>query len=338
MTSLPDGVGPWPPERAWRWYAAQPWLCGCNYVPSNAINSTDMWQAETFSPEVISRELGWAADLGMNTCRVFVQYLVWESDPAGLKERFARFLAICRNCGMRVLPVLFDDCHFAGREPYLGPQDPPVAGVHNSGWTPSPGHLRVDDPASWPQLERYITDMVGSFAQDPDIVAWDLYNEPGVGTLVRSLPLLEAVFAWARAAQPTQPLTSCLWNQSTEYDELHRVAARNSDVISFHDYNPMPQLGERIAELRSLGRPLICTEWMARITGSGFESHLPVFRREGVGCYCWGLVTGKTQTRYVWGSKPGTPEPELWLHDVLHADGQPYRQEEVDVIRALTHG
>jgi hypothetical protein len=336
MVPQTNQSGRWSVEQALAWYEAQPWLCGCNYLPSNAVNSTEMWQAETFAPDVIERELGWAASLGMNSCRVFIQYLVWEADPQGFKARFAQFLDICGQRSISVMPVLFDDCHFAGKEPYLGPQDAPIPGVHNSGWTPSPGHLRVTDDAVWPQLMQYISDMIGSFAQNPRIVAWDLYNEPGVGMGNKSLPLLEATFAWARDAQPSQPLTVCLWNPKPEYADLHRVAAENSDVISFHDYNPMPLTGERIAELRSYGRPLVCTEWMARVTGSRFETHLPVFQREQVGCYCWGLVTGKTQTRFVWGSKPGASEPDLWLHDVLYPDGKPYCQEEAELIRAIT--
>ena len=47
--------------------AAQPWIVGCNFIPSSAANQLEMWQAETFDPEGIARELGWAASLGFNT-------------------------------------------------------------------------------------------------------------------------------------------------------------------------------------------------------------------------------------------------------------------------------
>ena len=59
----------WSIERVDEWYARQPWLVGCNFIPSNAINQLEMWQAETFDPAVIDCELGWAAGIGFNTCR-----------------------------------------------------------------------------------------------------------------------------------------------------------------------------------------------------------------------------------------------------------------------------
>ena len=49
--------------------------------------------------------------LGYNSCRVFVQYIVWKADPQGLKKRFAQLLELADKHHLRVMPVLFDDCH-----------------------------------------------------------------------------------------------------------------------------------------------------------------------------------------------------------------------------------
>jgi len=111
---------PWSARRAAAWYAKQPWLVGFNYVPSTAGNTTEFWQAESFDPVTIDRELYWARSLGFNTCRVFVQYLVWEADPEGLKARFTRFLEMAGRHGITVMPVLFDDCAF-GNPPLAEP-------------------------------------------------------------------------------------------------------------------------------------------------------------------------------------------------------------------------
>jgi hypothetical protein len=54
----------WTREQANEWYGTQPWLVGCNFLPSTAINQLEMWQAETFDPETIDRELGWAESIG----------------------------------------------------------------------------------------------------------------------------------------------------------------------------------------------------------------------------------------------------------------------------------
>jgi hypothetical protein len=57
-----DGPGRWTVERAEAWQKAQPWLVGCNYMPSTAINQLEMFQADSFDPETIDRELGYAED------------------------------------------------------------------------------------------------------------------------------------------------------------------------------------------------------------------------------------------------------------------------------------
>lgn len=346
----------WRPERAARWQAEQPWLVGCNFTPSTASNQLEMWQAETFDPETIERELGWAAGIGMNAVRVFLHDLVWEADPDGFASRIDAFLGLAWSAGIRTMLVLFDDCWFP---PRAGPQPEPVSGVHNSRWVQSPGHRVLRDRSQWPRLERYVRGVVGAFGRDERVCVWDLYNEPGNAflplatlpwhratplALARAfrhfvlpsptLPLLRASFEWARSADPIQPLTAGLW---APIPRLARFLLEASDVISFHQYASAEKLRTRIGDLaRVHGRPLLCTEWMARPLGSRFETHLPIFRESEVGCFCWGLVSGRTQTIHGWGDRPGTPEPEVWHHDVLRPDGTPFDEGEVEVIRRLT--
>jgi hypothetical protein len=320
----------WPAGKACDWYQQVPRPCGFNFLPSTAVNTTEMWQADTFDAATIDRELGWAEAIGFNSCRVFIQYLVWQADPERFLERFDRFLRIAAKHRISVMPVLFDDCAFSGKEPYLGKQDAPVPGVHNSGWTASPGHNRVVDRKAWPDLERYVTQVVGRFASDRRVIAWDLYNEPTNGAIGdRSLPLAEATFAWARRAGPSQPITLGVWNANAK---LHRIALDLSDVVTFHNYGGADAVRRHIADLKVHGRPVICTEWMRR-PEARFETHLPVFKAENVGWYSWGLVNGKTQTHLPWGSKPDAPDPPEWFHDLLRKDGTPLLPAEVEVIR-----
>ena len=312
-----------------------PWLRGFNYIPSTSINTTEMWQAETFDPQAIDRELGWAADIGFNTCRVFVQYLVWDSDPQGMLQRMEQFLDIAHRHGISTMVTLFDDCAFAGKQPYLGRQDDPVPSVHNSGWTPSPGHLRVVDKTCWPRLEEYVRAVIGRFTHDERAIAWDLYNEPGNADMGnKSYALLADSFRWARAAEPDQPLTAGVWQRDSP--ELNAILLDNSDVISFHCYSTLSILQAMVADLKPHGYPLICTEWMARSLGNRWDTDLPYLKRERIGCYSWGLVAGKTQTRFPWGTPQGAPEPDAWFHDLFYPDGRAYRPEEIEVIKAVT--
>ena len=335
-----DTPSRWSVERAHAWYARQPWLVGCNFIPSNAINQLEMWQAETFDPATIDRELGWAAGIGFNTVRVFLHNLVWEADPDGFKQRLSGFLDIAARHGIRPMLVFFDDCWNPGAR--LGPQPAPRPGVHNSGWLQSPGVDIVNSgAAAWSQLETYVRDILGSFADDGRILLWDLYNEPGnSGNREKSLPLVKAVFEWGRAVNPSQPLTVGVWFDNEPLNEFQLAA---SDVITFHHYWEPEKLECEIDRLKRYGRPVICTEWMARTTGSLVRTNLPVFARQGVGCINWGLVAGKTNTIFQW--KELIPAntlidlqvgPEVWFHDLLCADGTPYDQNEIEIFKKLT--
>ena len=322
----------WTAARASEWYRGQPWIVGCNFIPSTAVNQLEMWQAETFDPATIDRELGFAESIGMNTVRVFLHNLPWEQDAAGFKKRIGEYLAIADRHHIRTVFVLFDSCWNDNAKP--GPQPAPRPGVHNSGWVRAPGTLRLFDSRTWGSLEAYTRGVVGGFAGDPRVLAWDLFNEPSnSGYMDAVVPLLQSVFAWARETNPEQPLTSGLWN---DHPMSNDVMLANSDVVSFHDYDPADKLEAHIQRLAARGRPLVCTEYMARTRNSTFETCLPVFKRYGVGALNWGLVKGKTNTIFAWNTPmPDKDEPPVWFHDVFRPDGTPFRAAEVEFIRAI---
>ena len=261
-----------------------------------------------------------------------MQYIIWETERGGFTETFGDFCGIAYSSGISVMPILFDDCAFAGKEPYPGAQDPPVWGVHNSGWTPSPGGLIADNPEKERDLCDYVKDITGSFNKSKYIIAWDLYNEPGNnGRGEKSLPLLKKAFSWARESGPEQPLTAGIW----EFKDYDLSFAGLSDIISYHDYTPLEQSAQKIEALKKYNRPILCTEWLHRPAGNTFQSHLPLYRRENIGVYNWGLVNGKTQTHLNWATMNGAPDasPDIWQHDIFYPDGAPYDAAEIKLIQ-----
>lgn len=320
----------WSLDKAKAWGEAQPWVLGCNFTPSTASNQLEFWQEASFDPETLMRELGWAKGLGMNAARVFLHDVAYGVDPDGFKSRMESFLQIAEARGIRPLFVLFDDCWHGGAKP--GPQPEPVPGVHNSRWLQAPGHDVVNDPAQWPRLQTYVQDVVSAFARDPRVLGWDVYNEPGNGGQeLKSEPLLRAVFDWVREVGPDQPATAGAWGGNPEFDAL---MLEWSDVVTFHNYGPAPEVEALCIRFKELGRPVICTEWLARIHHS-VEEVLPIFHRHGVGAMNWGFVDGRTQTKWPWGSPEGGPEPEPWFHELLHKDGTSYRESEAEAFRRL---
>jgi len=350
----------WPQEKAEQWYSEQNWIAGANFNPSTAINQIEMWQDFSFDPETIDRELGWAAGIGFNTMRVYLHYLVWARSPEGLKQRMERFLEIADGHGIRIMFVLFDDVW--GKDPNLGEQPAPIPGVHNSGWVQSPGHDQRTDKALYPVLKAYTQDLIGHFDGDDRVLMWDLYNEPGNGKNPPSstLPLLRNVVGWAREVNPSQPLTIGVWNFSEAYGELNAFSLANSDIVTFHDYAGLDHTRGIVEDLKKRGRPMICTEYMARTRDSRFETHFPYFADENIGAINWGLVSGRSQTIYAWESPRGyseafysewrgkvrevypweshleAPEPEVWFHDIFRRDGTPYDSSEVRLIKKIT--
>ncbi|MBV9624782.1 MAG: endo-1,4-beta-xylanase [Acidobacteria bacterium] len=343
----------WSDEEAKKWYDQQQWLVGSNYIPENAINELEMWQAQTFDSAQIDKELGWAEGMGMNTMRVFLHDLLWQQDSAGFKQRIDRFLEIASRHRIRPVFVLFDSVW----DPYprLGLQHPPIPGVHNSGWVQSPGAEALKDPAQEARLKAYVQGVVGAFARDGRVLAWDVWNEPSntnegsyssqepknKETLVEAL--LPKVFAWAREAHPTQPLSSGVWDidfeNGTRPTNIQRMQLEDSDVISFHNYGWPEVFEKEVLFLEKFHRPLICTEYMARGAGSTFDTVLPLAKKYKVAAINWGFVAGKTQTFYPWDSWQHPyilEQPPIWFHEILHRDGKPYREAEVKLIRELT--
>ena len=343
----------WSPERANAWWNERPLPVGCNFVPSTAINQLEMWQAATFDAPTIARELGWAADLGFNTMRVYLHDLLWEQDASGFLGRMDEVLDIADKVGIRIIPVLFDDVW--NPEPKLGPQPEPYPGRHNSGWVQGPGlgvlNAYPDDPAISHRLAAYVAGVMECFADDSRVLMWDVYNEPGgypspgaEPVAEACLPLLKDVFEWARAANPSQPLTSGLWwNPLAPLPaSIGELQLAGSDIVSFHHYGPLEDLIVVHDRIRAdTDRPLLCSEYMARNMKSRFETHLPAFQERSVGAINWGLVSGRSQTIYPWWrwfDKEPAPEPEIWFHDILRPDGSPFDPEEVTFLRGALAG
>ena len=349
----PELAHRWPESKANEWFERHGWVVGCNYIPSNAINQLEMWQEETFSPELIHKELSWAASLGFNTARVFLHQLVWDKDREAYLDRIDQFLSIANDKGIKIMLVLFD----AVWDPFpkLGRQPQPKPNVHNSGWVQCPGYDILNNPARYDELQSYVEGIVSRFKNDERVLIWDLFNEPDNMNLTSykdddyiehkaelSMVLLKKTINWVRKINPVQPITMAPWQEN--WHCTHRVSAlddymfSHSDIISFHNYEDRKNLEERILSIKDrYNRPMLCTEYMARPFNNTFQEILPLFRQHNIGAYNWGLVEGKSQTHCAWDSwnTQNPHEPELWFHDIFHSDGTAYEPEEVEFLKSF---
>ncbi len=378
----------WTSARARAWYANQPFLVGANFVPSTAANQLEMFQADSFDTATIDHELGYAAAIGMNVMRVFLHNLLYTQDPQGFLQRLDTYLSISASHGIATMFVLFDSCW--NPFPSLGTQPAPVPGIHNSQWVQAPGANLLQDQALYPMLVDYVRGVVGKFANDPRVLLWDIWNEPDntngnsygylepknkVALVTAALPIM---FAAARSVSPSQPLTSPLWagdfSSPDLFNPTQMVQFNQSDVITFHNYGFPEQFRTVIQQLSQYGRPVLCSEYMARDAGSVIDTVLPIAHAHKVMAINWGLVSGKTQTIITWDSwqhpyaaasdypglnatnyqmvllPSGNPPPAggnttvqpyklegpvVWHHDIFQSDGTPYRTAETDLIYKL---
>jgi len=324
----------WTMEQANAWSEKTGWLRGSNFNPSTAINQLETWQAESFDTATINRELGWAAEIGMNAMRVYLHHLAWEVDKEGFKARMNTYLNIAGKHGIKTIFVFFDDCwnptYTAGKQP------DPKPGVHNSGWVRDPGDLIFQDSTLMNVLELYVKDVLTTFKDDERIAIWDLYNEPGNNKLGnKSMPLLKKVFEWGWEVRPSQPLSAGVWRLALS--DLNKFQVENSDIITYHNYREPEEHQAAIDTLKLIGRPLVCTEYMARRNNSLFANTMPMLKEQNIGAINWGLVDGKSNTKYAWDEPIADgSEPPLWFHEIFRRDGQAYKQEEVDLIKSLT--
>lgn len=327
-------ISVWSKEKANEWYTTKDWLRGSNFIPSSAINQLEMWQAATFDPVTIDRELGYAQSIGFNAMRVFLHHVAWQEDPEGFKKRMKSYLKIANRHRIGTIFVIFDDCW---NDVYkAGPQPAPKVGIHNSGWLRDPGTLYHTEPLLKDTLEKYVKDILTTFKHDKRILLWDVYNEPGNSAYGnQSMDLLKNVFTWCRLVNPDQPLSAGIWNDKLR--ELNKFQLENDDVITYHNYSKEPEHAKVIDTLKPYGRPLICTEYMARTRGSMFANIMPLLKKNNVGAINWGLVAGKTNTMYAWDTPmPDGAEPKVWFHDIFRKNGTPYSKKEIILIKSLT--
>jgi hypothetical protein len=200
-----------------------------------------------------------------------------------------------------------------------------------------------------------VTGVLTQFRNDDRVLGWDLWNEPDnpsrhYASVERPdkeqlvADLLPQVFAWARAVDPVQPLTSAVWQgewpDAGSSSAISRIQLDNSDVLTFHSYGEPADFEYHIDELASQDRPILCTEYLARPLGSTVAGILPIAKRHKVGALNWGLVAGKTQTYFPWDSwdHPYPSIPDVWFHDLLQPNGRPFQDSEIQTIRQLTGG
>ncbi len=355
---------PWSKEKAWAWYNAQPWIRGCNYMPASAANRVDQWQQlgkeERFAE--VEREFALAQKVGLNAMRILVEqqgFGVWLAEHDGFMANFERYLQLMQKYGLRAIVVLGNDCSRPKelwKLPTPGPQAYDI-GYHGGrrvtqhGSNPKAvGYTVLDDPQLRPKFYAMCEELLTKYRDDDRILFWNLWNEPGNNNRNdRTMKDLRELFERAWKIDPKQPLAADLWTvygnpKGEGRHPVEKLAGELSDIISFHCYADYRTQQRTIKALRARwGRPMVNTEWLARINGDELRTSYPVFAQENVGSTCWGFVNGKYQTHEpyepMWKTQfeyrnPNQPVTK-WFHDLFRPSHHPYDPEEINILMNL---
>ena len=349
----------WSKEKAWKWYDDRTWMRGCNFMGSDCANRIDQWQALGFEKrlETADRELKLAAETGFNTIRIIPEFIVWDQDHDGFMERFDRYLATAWKYGISSMVVFGNDCMPPKNEFWK----PLQLGEQHYDWGyhggrkfsqhqhfGEMGYHIMDEPEIMARHEVWVREIMEKYKDDPRICVWDLYNEAGNSNRESvSLPNVKRFFEVAREVNPSQPITSCLWKhlghkgQENYLTEVEQYIAENSDIITYHCYSDYNENIKLIRYLQQFERPIINTEWLARMLHNTVEEMFPLFYLMKIGCLNWGFVAGLYQTYEPWNGmwqsyEAGKGEHidfKGWFHDLYRPNLKPYDPHEIELIQ-----
>jgi hypothetical protein len=328
----------WSNEKAKKYMASLGVIKGVNYIPSYCVSYIEMWHH--FKEDVIYRELRYAKRFGFNSLRIFVAACQWESRREIIQEKLNTFLDWCKELGFTVMLTLQPNTYMLPNNDLHPEEDPFIInfkpGCHDGSWTYKGAQI-FDCNGKWIESKenicKFVCDIISSYGQDKRVTFWDLYNECHTS----NIPLQELVFSCARSQNPIQPLTAC-WNalDISDITTFHCYATPGVEVLDpdLPGIHEMSFSGE-INRAKSTGRPILCTECLARTFKSEMTGFLPVYRKERIGFYIWGLCAGSAQYHFPWDWPIGSPEPKRWFHCVMYPDGSFYDQTEYEMVQAF---
>lgn len=345
----------WTKERAWEWYNARTWIRGCNYMSADCANRIDQWQSYGFEErlETTEKELALMAELGYNSVRLILEFIVWDEEHDSFLERFERYISLCSKYGISCMIVLANDCmRPKGLEVNSLGEQKVDWGYHGGrkmsqhGKLSGMGHHVLDEPDKAPRYFEMVREIVERYKDDERIIMWNIYNEVGNSHRWQvSMPNLKKIFEIVREIDPIQPLTCETFSlgegEIEDITEVEKYALEQSDIISYHNYGTYDINIRIIKKLKRFGRPILCTEWLARCLDNNIQEMFPLFYLEKIGCYNWGFVAGKYQTYEPWNSvwENYDENPDLkwdftkWFHDLYRPNHRPYDPKEIEIIK-----
>ncbi len=306
---------------------------GAVYFPARAYNAYQTYSL--FDAAVIDRDFGYAQQAGINALRMFVSPEFWAEEPGLFMERFEQVIALSAKHGIRVMPVLFEDCGTDNTPETRNSRDP-----HTAICVCSPCRAVQADPSRWPEVYPFMDAFFARYKDDKRLLAIEVMNEPNFRS--GNVPFAQHAVERARSYGGSVPLTiGCI----TLHHNLYFKGML--DIYQFHDNFPSSldafrwELDDARRVQEATGIPCWITEWqMLRVSGPGWdkatipeEDKAPALHTlaeavygSGLGNFFWSLMV---KPAYLMAQRPnGT------FNGLFQEDGTVYSQADY---RAVAH-
>lgn len=275
---------------------------GFNYAPSYARNPIEFWR--DYNPQQIEKELEYARRLELNMARIFLSYVCFDHDQELFLSNVKHFIDTAASKGIKTMPVVFDAC-FCDIEPEYD--------IDHFMWLSNPGTINWDDDF-YPEGEVYCKALLDAFGDNPNVILWDVMNEPTSNIAIwlsegeEKQEQLERVWGFVnhymgvmKEYHPTATLT-CGVADASEIVEL----ADKVDVITFHDYSKTRnEIKDKIKFAKGIaeekGKQLLCTEMCCTARSNPYDVAISVFEEENVGFVIWELMIGQAMWKDIHG-------------------------------------
>jgi hypothetical protein len=258
------------------------YIRGFNYFPANTPAHDDdiPWWVQ-YDSATTEFDLNLAKSLSLNQVRVFVPYEAYTKDKAALPGKLRHFMRECGKRGIGVMPVV-------GRGPW------------------------VEDTTLRGQARVWVHFLVDAISNEPNLLVWDVMNEPDWPTtprerVLRGFENCKFMTKSFHELDPKNPVTIGMAFVDGMIEMADYV-----DVLQFHDYMPTrTQIRDNIRRAKEFAakvkKPLINGEIGCIARANPYDVTLQEHMHAGVGWYVWELMI----VRQGWGP----------VHGVFYEDG-----------------
>lgn len=300
---------------------------GAVYFPSRAYNAYQTYLR--FSSKECDRDFSYAEKIGVNALRIFTSYEFWKESSELFYQRFDQMLISAEAHGIRVMPVLFEDCGCTNTLESRISRDPLTAVCVRS-----PDVEIEQDTQRWSEAEAYVADFFSRYKDDPRLLAIEIMNEPHRQR--GNLPFAKRMTQYAHQIRGSIPLTiGCMRLE----DNL--CFADEIDIYQFHHNFPtsVEELHQLLSGAKAVQdisqKPCWITEWQRiRSTGPGWDaaqipdedkapllsSMAATIKESGLGNFFWSLMV---KPAYL-----STQRPNGTFNGLFHEDGSVYSRED----------